>query len=149
MKKDFFLCLMVFCVLFFPYQLTALLDFLSVSGNPAPMKITTAVAGSPPNSVSDNSTTYSITTLGINEKITGQLNTSMPSGVSLKITLQAPSGATSLGAIALTTTPQNLVTNLPLLSLLVSGLSISYQLSASVNAGPISSRSVVVTLTVG
>ncbi|MCE2982810.1 MAG: hypothetical protein LW832_04500 [Parachlamydia sp.] len=142
--KVFFVLLLLCCSL----ELHALIDFLSVSGNPPPLNIGTAVAGFQPTAAIDSSTTYSLTTIGIGEKITGQLNTGMPAGVSLKITLQAPPGGISQGSVSLTNSPQTLVSGLPLISLLISGLTITYQLSTTVNAGPVASRSVTVILTV-
>ncbi len=149
MKRHHHCYLIGLFILFLPYRLSALIDYLAVSGNPSSLNITTAIPGSPPDSVINQSTTYSIMTFGMGEKITGQLNTNMPSGVSLKITLQAPPRAVSQGAIALTTTPQTLVSSIPLMTGMTTGLSIRYQLSSSVNAGPISNRTVTVILTVG
>src|SRR5579884_1341018 len=84
---------------------------LSVSGNPNPLTITTAVAGSNPNSVTDATTTYtvSIPSWGSTSRITGQLSSNMPAGVTLKIHL-ASSGGVSAGTVTLTTTAKNLVT---------------------------------------
>ena len=119
---------------------------ISVSGNPSAMVITTAAAGSSPTGVSNSATTYSVTNLTLfPKKITAQLNSAMPAGVTLKITLAAPSGATSLGAVTLTTTPQDVVQNIGLGTF--SNLTITYQLSATTAAGVVAAASKTVTLT--
>lgn len=124
------------------------LSTISISGNPAPMTISTAVAGGQPQSVTNSSTTYSIISALANTKITGQLNQSMPSGTTLKVSLQAPLlGGTSQGSVAMSTTAADLVTNIPILSL-TGALTITYTLSATVAASPVSNSSVILTLTI-
>lgn len=112
------------------------------------MMISTATAGFSPNSVQNSSTTYSIQTSILGRSIVGQIGTAMPVGLTLSLNLQAPLGGTSLGSVALSTAPKNLVTGLPLLSLLQIGLQMTYTLSATVQAAPLSLSSVVVTLTI-
>ncbi len=71
----------------------------------------------------------------------------MPPNTTLSIQLTAPDGATSSGAVNLTTTPQTLVSAIgPVAS---SGLTITYTFSANVLAGPITSTTRTVTLTLG
>jgi hypothetical protein len=119
---------------------------ISVSGNPSALRITTAIAGSPPTAVSNNATTYSVTNLLVlPKKITAQLNSDMPAGVTLKITLAAPAGATSLGPVTLTTTAQDVVQNIGVGTF--SNLTITYQLSATTAAGVVAAASKTVTLT--
>ena len=120
---------------------------LSVSKNPGVLTIQTAIAGSNPTSVTDASTTYtvSIPPSGSTSRITGQLNTNMPAGVTLTINL-ASSGGVSVGAVALTTAAQNLVTGIPKKHTETSG--ITYTLSATAAAGVIASTNRTVTLTV-
>src|SRR5262245_41129215 len=79
------------------------ISVLSVSGNPAAMNITTATPGSAPSPVSDASTTYAITTNETNRKIVASLDANMPSGLTLAVALQAPTGATSAGSVTLST----------------------------------------------
>ena len=120
-----------------------------VSGNPAALKITTAVAGSQPASVSDNSTTYTVVTpnpANRTYKITAQLNAPMPTGVTLTASLAAPAGATSVGAVALDLTARDVVTGIPRQT--NATRTIAYQLSATVSAGVITSSTRIVTLTV-
>ena len=121
---------------------------LSVSGNPSLLRVTTAVAGSQPNAVSDGATTYTVTTPGPNRtyKITAQLNTPMPVGVTLTVTFAAPPGATSLGAVVLDNTARDVVTDIPRNT--NSTQSITYQVNAVVSAGVVPSSARTVTLTI-
>ena len=119
---------------------------ISVSGNPAALTVSTATAGSAPNSVSDATTTYAITTNGTGKKITGAINTAMPAGVTLTVNLTAPTGGTSAGATSLGTSASDLVTGITTLN--ESGKTITYSLSATSAAGVVSSASKTVTLTV-
>ncbi len=61
--------------------------------------------------------------------------------------LAAPTGATSVGMVALSATAQNLVTGIANLTS-ENGLGISYELDASVIAGVVSSASKTVTFTI-
>jgi hypothetical protein len=119
---------------------------ISVSGNPAPLVVNAATAGSPPNSASDSSTTYALTTNESNKKITVGIDSAMPSGTTLTITLAAPTGATSAGAVTLGTTAQNAVTGISTLN--ESGKTITYQFSATAAAGVVASQTRTVTLTI-
>jgi len=120
---------------------------LAVSGNPGLLRITTAVAGSPPTAVSNGATTYTVTTPGANKtyRITAQLNANVPAGVTLTVTLAAPPSGTSLGAVTLTTVAQNVVTGIPKNT--NATRSITYQFTGNVSAGVIASTSRIVTLT--
>lgn len=109
------------------------------------MRINTAVAGSQPTSVTNAVTTYNVrVNKTSNKKITAGLNTNMPANVTLTVTLSAPPGATSLGAITLTTTAQDAVVNITNVNVTQS---ITYQLSATVAAGVIPSSTRTVTFT--
>ena len=70
----------------------------------------------------------------------------MPSGVTLSASLAAPTGATSVGPVALTGTAQDLVTGIATLN--ESGKVITYNLSATSAAGVVASASKTVTLTI-
>lgn len=120
-------------------------NILTVSGSPANMIITTAVAGQPPTVITDATTTYTITTgAGGGRGVTGQLNTALPAGVSLTVTLAACGGGTSYGPIVLTATAQNLVHGVTATSGCTA--TITYQLSATVAAGVVALQSKTVTL---
>lgn len=119
---------------------------LSVSGSPAQMTVSAAVAGSAPAAVSNTNTSYSISknpTSG-HYAITASINTPMPAGVTLTAALAASQGA-SAGAVALGTTAQNVVTGI---SKKMSNQSITYTLTATVAAGvvPVTTRKVTFTL---
>jgi hypothetical protein len=120
---------------------------VSVSSDPPALVVGSAGAGNELLPAMNSSTTYSVTVLGLGLGITGQLNGPMPPNTMLRVTLAAPGGATSLGPVALSTTPQALVRALPLGTF--SGLEITYEFSAFVEAGvvPATSRSVTLTIT--
>jgi len=127
------------------YQVSAINE-ISVSGNPGALIVVTAVPGSQPTAVTDATTTYAITTNVASKKITGALNTVMPDNTALKVTLVAPTGGTSSGQVTLTASAQDLVTGISTLA--ESGLSISYNFSATLAAGVIGSAVKTLTLTV-
>ena len=119
---------------------------LSVSGDPASLTVSTAAAGSTPNAVSNASTTYAVTTNMTGSKITGALDTAMPIGINLSVTLVEPTGGKSAGAVKLTDSPQDLVTAITKLN--ETGKTITYALSAASNAGVVASATKSVTLTI-
>ncbi|HEX2080170.1 MAG TPA: hypothetical protein VHG08_20885 [Longimicrobium sp.] len=128
------------------YEVTAINE-ISVTGSPS-LVINDATAGSGLTSATASGT-YAITTNQTNRKITAQLDTNMPSGVTLAVTLAAPTGGTSAGAVSLSTTAQDVVTGVSNAN--QSGLSIGYTLSATVAAGvvPAGNRTVTYTITAG
>ena len=101
---------------------------IGVSGDPAPLVITTAVAGQAPTSVVATGTSYSITTNESNKKITAALDQPLPAGVALAVALVAPPGAQSAGEVMLATSSADVVTGVSALS--STGLAITYRLSA-------------------
>ena len=126
------------------YQVSAINE-ISVSGNPSALIVNTATPGSQPTAATDNSTTYAITTNISSKKITGALNSAMPSNTTLKVTLVAPTGG-SASQVTLTASAQDLVTGISTLA--ESGKSITYEFSATASAGVVASASKTVTLTV-
>jgi hypothetical protein len=127
------------------YEVTAINE-ISVSGNPGALTVSAATAGSQPDEVSEATTTYSITTNESNKKITGAINTAMPSGVTLKINLVAPTGASSAGDVSLNGTAADLVTGIATLA--EGAKTITYKLSATALAGVVASAQKTVTLTI-
>ena len=121
---------------------------LAVSGSPGLLRVSNAVAGSQPIAVSNSSTTYTDTTPNANRlyNLTARLSAPMPAGVTLSGTFAAPTGATSLGAIALDATARNVVTGIPRRT--DATLGITYQLSALANAGVVPNSSRTITLTI-
>ena len=92
--------------------------------------------------------TYTITTPNPNRTyaITAQLNANMPTGSTMAVTLAAPPGATSLGAVALDVTARNVITGVGRNA--NSTQSITYTFTATAAAGvvPLSSRTVTLTV---
>lgn len=93
----------------------------------------------------DATATYAITNNDGAKKVQAALDLAMPTGVTLTLALQAPSGATSTGAVALTATAQDLVTGVGAVD--QQGLTMTYVLGATVAAG-VATGSRTVTLTV-
>lgn len=127
------------------FSVTAINE-IAVSGNPGVMAVSTSTAGAAPNTVSDNSTRYAITTNGENRKVTAVIDSALPAGVTLAVDLAAPTGATSRGAVTLATTPIDVVTGITGLS--ESAKPITYALSATAEAGTVASQSRMITFTV-
>ena len=129
------------------YEVSAINE-IAVSGNPGAMNVSAATAGSEPDAVTDTSTSYAITTncASDGKRITAVLDSAMPSGTTLKITLAAPAGATSEGEITLTDSAQDVVTVID--GVASSGHQISYELDATVAAGVVASANKTVTLTI-
>jgi hypothetical protein len=119
---------------------------LSLSGDPFSLDVHTAVAGFAPQSVTETSTTYAVTVPSSGAALKARLNAPVPSGVQLRISVQAPSGAATVGELSLSTTDQTVVMNLPQGS--HSALGITYRLVASASAGVIApaSREIVFTI---
>ncbi len=119
----------------------------TISGNPAAIKINSAIPGMQPTGEVNATTTYSISTNESNKKITGMLNSNMPADCYLKIRLAAPSGAVSTGDVILSSKPADLVTGISKVA--ESGKTITYTFSSTVAAGIISSgmRTVILTVT--
>ncbi len=122
---------------------------LTVSGSPAsPMKITTATAGFPPNSAIDATTTYSVKAKFSTspQKILASISSVMPPGMTLTVDLVAPSTpATSNGAVALGTSPLQVVGDIT--NTVLETNTITYTLSATAAAGVVTSQSRIVTFT--
>ena len=117
---------------------------IAVQGNVS-MTINAATAGQAPDAA-NASATYAITTNGTKKKITAQLDSNMPSGLTLSATMAAPSGASSAGKKALSDKSVDLVTNVT--KVRGSGLSLSYEAVATVEADVANtSRTVTYTIT--
>lgn len=123
------------------------IDQLSVTGSPS-LVISSATAGGAPADATANAT-YAISTNQTDRKITAQMDSDMPAGVTLSASVAAPSGATSTGAQPLSTEAVDVVTGISTLN--ESGKNITYTLSATSAAGvvPASSREVTYTITAG
>ena len=94
------------------------------------LSITTGVAGSALTSATAAST-YSIISNTTDSKLTGVLDTDMPSGSALSVSLNAPTGATSAGTQALSSAAVDLVTGISNVS--ETGLGVTYTFAADVH----------------
>ena len=121
---------------------------ITISGNPQPLLISQAQAGSQPNSVIDTSTSYRIK-VNNNETatISAAINSPLPNYTSLKVTFAAPPNATSVPSVAVTTAPQVLVSGIRKGN--YSNLLITYEYLATVAAGVVSlsSKTLILTIT--
>ena len=125
------------------FQVNAI-NQISVAGSPS-LTINTATAGSAPTAATA-SATWAVTTNQSNAKITAQLDSDMPTGLSLTVNLGAPTGASSAGATALTSSSVDVVTGITKKA--EGSLSVGYSLSATTAAGVVSSTSRTVTYTI-
>src|SRR6266545_6919173 len=130
------------------FQVNAI-NQVAVSGSPAPMVINSATPGSAPAPVIGGGTTYALTTNESNQKITASIDQPLPSGVTLEVTLSAPAGASSAGAVPLSTAGADVVTGISSAS--ASALPITYRLSATpaVQMSAPESRTVTFTIVSG
>lgn len=128
------------------YSITSI-DPIAISGNPGPLNVISAKAGNQPLSAIDNSTTYAITTNSIARNIYCSLMQSMPEYVDLRVCLEAPRGCSSQGFVSLTTAPAAVVTGISQVN--QGSLTITYMLTASVNARQISCATNTVIYTIG
>ncbi|MEP6732488.1 MAG: hypothetical protein ABJE10_17715 [bacterium] len=118
---------------------------VAFSGTAGPITVTTANPGSAPTSASMGGTSYAITTNETNQRISASLNSPMPAGVTLAVSLAAPAGASSMGSMTLGTASADVVTGISLVN--ASALPIVYTLSASANA-PVAPGTRTVTYTI-
>lgn len=120
-------------------------SLVNVAGD-VTLTINSGTAGGGLTSATGN-TTYSITnnftTSGV--KLTGALNTAMPTGTTLKLTVSAPSSGSSAGEKTLSTTAQDLVTGIGAVD--QSGVSMNFTLEGTVDAGVVNSSTKTLTFT--
>ncbi|SDX71909.1 hypothetical protein SAMN03080603_00332 [Acetomicrobium thermoterrenum DSM 13490] len=122
----------------------AAINEISVSDDPQTLIISEATPGSDPTPVTDSSTTYAITTNGTNKKITAAIGPAMPTGLTLKVELEAPTGATPQPDVVLDTSASDVVTGISQVA--ASNLTITYTLEATAEA-EVGSGSTTVTFT--
>ena len=125
------------------FQVNAI-NQVAVTGAPS-LTINTAVAGSAPTPATAT-VTWAVTTNQSTAKITASIPTAMPTGLTLSANLTAPSGATSSGLTALTTTAADMVTGITKVN--AGSLDLVYQLDATTAAGVVASGTRVVTYTI-
>lgn len=121
---------------------------ITVSGNPPPLIVTKARAGKEPESAIDSSTTY---TLQVASNTTAILSVSidspMPEGTNLFVSLAAPNQTGALPPIPLRTIPQTAISHI--ITGIYNNLTITYEYKATVAAGivPLCTRNIIFTLT--
>jgi hypothetical protein len=126
----------------------AAINQLALSGNTVTLNIVSAAAGSNPTQATDNASTWAVTTNQSGAKISASLNSDMPSGLTLQVSLGAPAGASSVGAVTLSSASADLVTGVSQVA--ASGLAMNYTLDATPAAGVTSgTRTVTYTITGG
>ena len=126
----------------------AAINQLALSGNTVTLNIVSAAAGSNPTQATDNASTWAVTTNQSGAKISASLNSDMPSGLTLQVSLGAPAGASSVGAVTLSSASADLVTGVSQGA--ASGLAMNYTLDATPTAGVTSgTRTVTYTITGG
>lgn len=121
---------------------------IAVSGNPDALVITDATAGMDLTSVSDEHTTYSITTNMSSMKIVASINNGMPAGTALTIELGSGAGI-SKGSVDLSnaTTPVDVVTGIGQGNDVNQSIRYVFAANADVAAIPNDSRVITLTLT--
>lgn len=119
---------------------------IDLSGDPSPLVVTRAHAGTAPVDAVDQTTTWMVTTNQPSTKITGVLDSELPPGLTLRITLTPPDGGASDGSVPLSIAPQDLVTGFGSIS--SSKLGVTYTLSATTAAGVILPGTRIVTFTI-
>lgn len=123
---------------------------IATSGNPGALTISTGTAGTDAlTSVSDNSTTYSITQNFANTvKITANLDAALSSGYGLSINLASTKG-TSAGTVDISNATSGSAVNVvtAINKGADAGQAVTYTFSANASAGTLSSTTKTVTLT--
>jgi len=119
---------------------------LSVNNASVTLTISSALAGSQPNNAT-TSASYNITTncTANSKKITGAINSDMPSNVSLQVQLAVPSGATSLNYVSMSTSAADVVTGIDASA--APNLQIDFKMTAEVSAGVVTTATRTLTLT--
>ena len=125
------------------FEVTAI-NQLSVGGA-VTLTVNTATAGSAPTNATAASS-YAITTNGTNMKITASLDSDMPAGLTLTATMADPGVGSSAGAKTLAQAATDMVTGVTQIN--ASGVSLDYELAATLAAGVVSSASRTVTYTI-
>ena len=119
---------------------------ISTSGGAISMTISTATAGSEPTDATDVGT-WAISTNQSTRKVTGQLDFLYSSGVTLKLNLAAPAGATSTGTVTLiAASATDLVTGITQVA--QSGMARTYTASTTIANGESAAELQIVTLTI-
>ena len=121
---------------------------ISVTGDPNPLIINDAVAGSNLTSVSDANTKYSLTTNLDNMKIVASISDKMPVGTRLTVNLSSSRGE-SAGTVDLSSAvnPVDVVTGISRCSEVNQSINYTFAANAEVSQIPTQTRTITLTLT--
>lgn len=121
---------------------------LSVTGNPGSLVISDAVAGVTEMSVQDNSSAYNVTTNLDNMKIVASIDSPMPVGTRLLVSLSSSNG-TSAGFVDVSsaTLPVTVVTGIGRGAQTSQTIAYEFRANAEVGGIPSQSRTITLTLT--
>jgi len=127
-------------------RLSAQAGTLALTVPPGSLTVSTATPGSQPTANGDNQARYTVNVTSGRMKISGQLDSPLPAGVTLSVQLAAPAGSTSLGSVALnSSSTQDLVRFISPGQ--TTGLQVTFVLTASVSAGAVNYSSIGIVLT--
>ncbi|MEP6999959.1 MAG: hypothetical protein ABI969_05745 [bacterium] len=142
------LCALVLLLAGWTKAAQAQFTILTVSGNPAPFNVSTAVAGSDPTTLSSSGLTYFLKSKhpAGPTQVTAQLDSPMPAGTTLTLTMNIPATqGTSVGPVALDATPRAILINVDKVNGNTYGM--TYTFAATAAAGVVPSQTRTVTLT--
>jgi hypothetical protein len=120
------------------HELSAQLPVISLSSTTPNLVIREALAGSVLLPESDNSTRVTLTTTGPSS-LFASLDAPLPNNVALRVRVDAPVGAVSMGFVTLDSTPQAVVSGIA--PGIYPALTVTYELVALPGAGTISQTS--------
>ena len=120
---------------------------VTVGAAPGLLRVTSAVAGFEPDPVTATSSiTVKAQKANKPQKITVQLNTAMPAGLTLTLDMTVPTGATDQGTVTLDATARALMGNIT--NLTAETETLTYTFIATAAAGVVAAQSRTVTFTI-
>lgn len=122
--------------------------YISVSGDPTPMRVVAATSGTEPVPVTEASTSYSLAANGGEnaKKITAAIDKDLPAGVLLEVQLAPPDGNATSTRQAMSSRATDLVTNID--NVAVTNQPITYTLRADPTAPKLVGETILVTYTI-
>jgi len=132
-----------------PHGLRAQSGTINLTSSAGTLVVSTANAGFAPHAQNDQATRISLVVNESSSRLLAYTDTPLPMGVTLRVEVEGPAGAVSMGPITLGADPQEVLRGIPAGT--YTGLIITYQLIADTTAGTValSSCHVVFTLTNG
>lgn len=127
------------------YEVPAVNEIAITDGSPS-LTVDSATAGSDLDDATvTTGSSWAVTTNETGKKLTAAIDTAMPEGLTLSISAAAPTGGSSTGYAALSTTAADIVTGIT--EVAESSLNLSYKLEADLTAGVVTSASKTITFT--